>query len=271
LSEIKDLFVDEIAEGVFWHEMGHLTVYDHILSPDHIGLGKTFHAMSDHSVVIFNELLADWAPERNGIHGPLSFFLKLADENREKAERMLCVYLSDNWFLGDESVHSLLQDQTDFLVSALLPFWEKEGFDFSRFAEARAGLYEQFLQLNTEYLDSVTACLQGAVCHVNGATYGFDALDRRIRQIINFPLCKIHWENKGKGAYSIYYWSNVVDWVRRYSPETFEEIRRLGEQSVEDIKKRFLKILVGSDTASAYGNNLRVYLVERMKDLGFIL
>jgi len=271
LSGIKKLFVDEIIEGVLWHEIGHGVINKHILEPKYLALWKTFHSLTDDFSTIMGEFLGDWAPPRGDIKGPLAYFLELSQKgevNRAKAERMLYVYLSDNWFLSHEETAGLLPSQTDLLCAVLLPYFTKDGIDFASFQDAYKQTFERFLREFKISMDKLISPIERAVFNVNGSKYGFTEVNLIIQEILRHPQCKASWEKSGEAGYETFYWGNIIDWTEKYAPETFQQVKALLRDSLADFKRRLLEILTGPETAQKYNHNLRAWMFDRLKELG---
>jgi len=271
LLKIKKLFIDEIVEGVLWHEIGHTVVYDNILNFKHIALGKTFHSLGDSLTTVYGEFLADWAPVYNSIYGPLHFFLELSKkpDTREKAERMLYVYLSDNWFLSHEDKEGILPSQTDILVPVLMRYFTSTGIDFDRFTKQYQKDFEYLLKMYTTALESIIAPIQEATFTFRGKNYGFVDIDNFIREILDHPDCKKSWEQDGEQGFQVFYWANIIDWTKNYAPTAFSRVKKLLTEALDNFKKQLLETITSPEVAAEYNNEIRSFLVSRMKELGF--
>ncbi|MFA5928579.1 MAG: hypothetical protein WC838_04700 [Candidatus Margulisiibacteriota bacterium] len=268
----EQLIIDEIVEGILWHEVGHTIVTDNYLEPKYVALGKTFHSFYDDYFTILGEFLADWAKpsKEKQLKSPILFFLEQAAKgDTAKAQRMLEVYLSDNWFLSSEEKEGMLPSQTDILVSAYLNFYDNSNkvMDLAKLQKGCFDLFEKVLQEYKNGIDRVISPINRAIFIIDNKKIGFGEADERIRGILEHPLCKNRWEKENN--YEMYYWSNMIKWVKLYSPETFKEMTRILTNSLDDFKKRFLEILVGAENAGKYKHDLRTYLIARMKELGF--
>src|SRR5690606_26330155 len=127
LTAKKDLFIDEMVEGIVWHELGHEISLEHnpLIDPVTTNLGAALGSFGSNAIVVLKEALADWAPEEDGISGPILEFAQIAKTDYLKAKRMLYVYLSDYWFLdfGEE----FMGETTDIIVPLITQFVDAKG------------------------------------------------------------------------------------------------------------------------------------------------
>ncbi len=263
LRKQKSLFVEEIMEGVLWHETGHTVISDNVLSPDAYALSKSFYSLGFVPVRVFNELLADWAPEQaDGRTGPICQLIGISEENREKAERMLRVYLSDNWFYGNGSSPVLCR-QTDFLFSVLMPFIRKDAVDFSRLAREYERLFSKMMGIYEEMLNRLTAPVKDAVFVMKGERMSFEEADRKLREVLEHPICKKEWSKNESRDYPMFYYSNLINWTQQYSPDTFVEMVRRSEELTEWAGRMVLKLVTGSG-AEGYPDMIQ-YIENKME------
>lgn len=202
-KDYKNLFMQEMHEGLIWHEIGHGIVLNSLVLPHESAFGEAMAVWGNNIISVMKEFFADWAPKRpdalnpelakikfqiqkledkddwrellpdsefkeyrqaylkekqwlaeDSLHlrGPLRYMTNLALEGkRQKALRMLMVYLSDNWFLGGS--HHSFYNQSDCLIGLLLPYLKEAGdFDFERLDQDLPRIFHEIL---TEYLAQV--------------------------------------------------------------------------------------------------------------------
>ncbi|MFH1429801.1 MAG: hypothetical protein ABIH39_08695, partial [Candidatus Margulisiibacteriota bacterium] len=271
LSREQKLFVDEILEGVLWHEFGHVIVKDSVFSPRYRALNDVFHSYEDPLSTIIGEFLADWAPQDKSIQGPLTSFINLAEnpDTLKKAQRMIYVYLSDNWFLSPDEQENILTGQTDILVAILLPYFKKDKFDFTKFSKEKEKLFNKVLELYTKTIDHIIQPIYQARFNDKSGECSFVDLDLAMRELMETPERKKKWEKDGEYGYEHYYWANMLGRTERHAPEYFKKVMKLLDESLIDFKTNLLEILVGPGNTAKYNHNLRTYLIEKMKELGF--
>jgi hypothetical protein len=226
MERVRDRFVSEIMEGALWHEMGHTVVHEDVLSPEENALGRALYSRGVASARGFMELLADWAPERaDGRTGPVPRLAKIAEEDPEKAERMIRVYLADYSFEADQD-HPILCRQAEIVLEPIRPFVGRDRVDFERLGKSCDGVFAACLDTFRDMLKHLIEPVRTAEYRIDGAVVGFPEVDRRIRGILEGPVCRKELEKNREKLYPFFYWGNVLSWVERYSPETFAEIHR---------------------------------------------
>ncbi|MFC1478268.1 hypothetical protein ACFL57_02280 [Candidatus Margulisiibacteriota bacterium] len=271
LAGKQKVFVDEILEGVLWHEFGHVIVKDCVLEPKYRALSDVFHSYEDPLSTIIGEFLADWAPQEKSIQGPLTHFINLAEDpdTLEKAQRMIYVYLSDYWFLSPDEQESVLTGQTDILAAILLTYFNKDQFNFKKFSKEKEKLFQKVLNLYKHTIDHIIQPVYQARFIDKSGECSFVDLDLAMRELMETPEQKKKWVKDGEYGYEHYYWSNMLGRTERHAPEYFKKIRKYLDESMADFKRQILEMIVGPGKAAQYNHNLRKYLIEKMKELGF--
>lgn len=94
----KEIFLDELYETVFHHELGHGVIQHHVLPIEVATLAEATKICGENIVTTFLEVLADWAPKVGDMQGPLVNICDIALSDPEKATRMFWTYASDTWF-----------------------------------------------------------------------------------------------------------------------------------------------------------------------------
>ncbi len=120
----KELFIEEILEGLIWHELGHGIVINSLLTVNDSAFGEALGVLGANVISVMKEILADWAPVYKDIKGPLNHFCDIAKNDLAKATRLLYVYFSDNWFLGEEL--DQFANHSDIMVSLILRHIKKD-------------------------------------------------------------------------------------------------------------------------------------------------
>ncbi len=98
LPECEQEFVDELYETVLFHELGH-GVIQHVELPEKVAtLAEGSQVFGVHVGIDLLEILADVAPCRNGVSGPLWHICEVAAQDPTRAQRLFWMYWSDAWF-----------------------------------------------------------------------------------------------------------------------------------------------------------------------------
>jgi len=122
LLKKKSLFIEEILEGLLWHEMGHAITLNSFMKKREIALDEALSVMGETSSSVAKELLADLAKTVDKTQGALQFIVSCPPQ---KATRMILVYLSDNWFISASD--SFFKNHTEIMISNILNFIDING------------------------------------------------------------------------------------------------------------------------------------------------
>jgi hypothetical protein len=121
----KAQFIEEMEEGLLWHELGHGIVINNLLTPEDSAFGEALGVLGANIISVMKEILADWAPRHGTLKGPMHLFSEIARTDVAKATRMIYVYLSDNWFLGDSE--DSFGNHTDIMTALIFKHIHPDG------------------------------------------------------------------------------------------------------------------------------------------------
>ena len=263
----KDLFVDEMIEGVLWHEVGHglsMEGIDH----DDVALGEAFHTFDDDMVGVLKEFLADCALPAKDLRGPLAHFIDLAlKENQpDKATRLIWVYLSDNWFLDVNE--DFMADQTDVIVTVLAKFIRPDfSIDFEAFDKGLIEIYELLQVQFLEVVQTVKKLFESTSYNIKSMTYTYPEVKAMLVKIMDedrdeftAPTDTLQFQTN--------YWSNMFGYAKDYAPQMYAELCEYVSKSKHIIKSKFVEYCGGPEAVEQYKGEIRPYLFDRMKTLG---
>lgn len=111
----KDEFLKIMGETIIYHELGHVVVQNDILPKDIGPVAEGTKSLGYEVFLSMVELLADFAPSYNNLHGSIKQIYKVSKKSPQKATAMFYIYLSDVWFFDT-------QDTYMFLYSELVMF-----------------------------------------------------------------------------------------------------------------------------------------------------
>lgn len=111
----KDEFLKIMGETIIYHELGHVVVQNDILSKDIGPVAEGTKSLGYQIFLSLVEVLADFAPSYNNLHGAIKHIYNVSLKSPKKATAMFYVYLSDIWFFDT-------QDDYMFLYSELVMF-----------------------------------------------------------------------------------------------------------------------------------------------------
>jgi hypothetical protein len=257
----KDALIDDMIDGVIWHEFGH-EISQSDMEPVHSAIRGNIREEDTASCAI-EELLSDWAPERGGKKGAVARFLELSNSKIDEAAALFYVFLSDNWYVSDND-EGYLQIRSRVYLSLGLYFLGAGGsVDFDRIARERDVIYafllEQFRSLMERLMGLIT---QGSFL-IGGRQTGCGGLEAEI-------LGRLRQKDEAltpeamKKSYS--YWSEVISCLKA-APEGRLQFRDFLDREAAALEQEVLKLVSGGN-AAAYGNSLWSYILDRCGKTG---
>ncbi|MBU0581153.1 MAG: hypothetical protein KKA19_08235, partial [Candidatus Margulisbacteria bacterium] len=183
LLKIKDLFIQEMIEGIFYHEVGHEVGERPEVLAEHLAvLGRSRGVMGDDIILVLKEAVADWAPQVGKQSGPIWAFLKKAKKDKNIAQRLLYVYLSDNWFI--DSDEEFMGIQTDVLTAFLLSYINKNGsFDFATLEKDFSGIVSFILNKYKSILEKMKVILDEGIYMAGIHRINFQTLEKELHKV----------------------------------------------------------------------------------------
>jgi hypothetical protein len=181
----KSLFIDEMVEGVVWHELGHaISLEGDVFIPRKIAtLGSSVSSFGNEAITVLKEALADWAPSLEGAHGPIWHFIQLAKTDYAKAKRMVYVYLSDYWFL--DVGEDFMGITTDVIVPLVVQFIDPNGeVDFKKMEKAHAEIFQYLAKRYIAGIAQIEHCIRSAGYQISSQNViSYDVLEHQLVEI----------------------------------------------------------------------------------------
>jgi|GEM_PF-2311577 len=268
--KIKSTFIDEMVDGIFWHELGHSM--DKEMDPVLRNMLGSF-PNSGSSIHVMNEIIADWAPERNGGKGAFARFLEIAQKDPQKAHRDIFVYLSDNWFVGDDEEYLPLL--ADVLTGLAVSFIEKDGsVNFNRIEKELNNIYQFAIESNTSIANKIMNILKTEKYTINdeklnikGINMDTDAMDNAIYEMYKgtkneMPLEKLYFDGN--------IWADKIDFLQKYTRNGKKRLDALLEDSAQKLRMDVLNY-VTKNHPEKYNNSLREYIYARYREIGVLV
>jgi len=333
LDKGTPLFIEEMLEGLIWHEVGHGIVLNSLINTEESAFGEALAVLGNNIISVMKEFLADWAPARphaldpallkekilkqkpgyefkpkddlrwvlteqefknecraflregqdaksvgHHIRGPLRHILNIGLANGEgkiKATRMLHVYLSDNWFLGNDTEN--FGNHTDLMLAHLIPFLKpKAQFDFEAWSKK---MPEYFNDVLTEYLRIVknleikvlkatfmySPVGDGRDQHLQAKSLSFSEYSPYIRK-------KVHEQESGleesSMEFMVPFFAEILEKLSETNPALLEEIKK--ELEIEN--EKFHKAVLSKLGQKADGFDplaVRKLLIKKLKESGY--
>jgi hypothetical protein len=129
-----------MRDGVVYHELGHFLYSKFDRNPVEEAIFNTFRE-DDDVLYTLDELLADWAPQRDTMKGAMLRFAELGLANAVTGTRLLNEYASDNWFPDENEEFFVSRSRTS--VGLDLAFVKDDKFyDFKSIISEQPAVYE---------------------------------------------------------------------------------------------------------------------------------
>ncbi|HAR63246.1 MAG TPA: hypothetical protein DF296_14340 [Candidatus Margulisbacteria bacterium] len=268
LEAKKGLFIDEMIEGIVWHEFGHGIFFNEELDIETAALSKAFNFFGENIVGILHEVLADWSIRTEKLKGPIQHFLEVAIKNRdrEKANRMLLVYMSDNWFLDYKE--EFLGSQTDLMISILCPFLSNDyTFNYEKIADSFDDIHNLMLDESKKIIEIIINMVYKATFVIGKFRYDY----KEFMEYYEKYLKTIEVDG-GFGEHTLSWktanYTNIFKLTRDYSKDTYAKIMNFLKDQDIVLKKKLLELML-SERAAKYNGDIREYLFEQMKEKSF--
>jgi hypothetical protein len=260
--QIKEMFMQEMIEGVFWHEIGH-HVADGEMNPLHVAFRTNFSGEENIGNALV-EALADWSPVRGERIGPFAYFLKLSKTDIRKAVRNIYVYMSDNWFVDDKE--EFLSSQSNVLLGLTFLFINSNGsVDFDRIERDNIKIYD-FLQERFKILsDKALDIIYNAIYDLGNRIIDYKTLENELYEFYQYSKSGCSIEELIK--YSSF-WKKVFLYLKKFSKEGWDKYQNMLSEESNLVENMILK-MADSDSKKKY-NSLRDYIIERSKEIGVI-
>ncbi|PZM83708.1 MAG: hypothetical protein DKM50_01610 [Candidatus Margulisiibacteriota bacterium] len=268
LEAKKELFIDEMIEGIVWHEFGHGVFFNDELDLETAALSKSFNYFGENIVGILHEVLADWAIRTEKLKGPIQHFLEVALQkgDREKADRMLLVYMSDNWFLDYKE--EFLGSQTDLMISILCPFLREDClFDYNAMNEAFTSIHNLMMEESNKIIEEVIGMVRRAVYQIGKNRLHYEEYMKHYAEHMK-SIAKKDGNSEGSLSYKTTNYNNIFGLTKDYSKDTYRNIINYIKDQDLEVKRKLL-VLLDSEQAMKFGCNIREYLFEQMKEKSF--
>jgi ankyrin repeat protein len=262
IDRIRDTFIDEMLDGILWHELGHANFYYHELSPEQHPQVKAFGKFGDNIIDTLNEIIADWSQSTGEAKSPIHQFLTIASSDPKRATRMLWVYMSDYWFA--EHTEGKLGALTDFTISLLCPFIRSDlTFDFAALEARYQEIHVFLLRHCTRVIEDVVHIAKQATYTIDGTSYDFEYIDKSIKEFLDKDEKNL--SDHDSVLYRVLYWWNVFHWkMKNHAKDKYDYIVCLLKAEQIKIKSELLALL----GAPQYGSNLRAFMFDQLKAKG---
>jgi hypothetical protein len=261
--EVRETFIQEMLDGIFWHEVGH-----HV---SHKDMDPVHHAFRSNIVegegvgTVLLEALADWAPARGQSKGAITRFAEIARTDVKRATRDLYVYMSDNWFVDeDEEFMSLM---SNVLVGLAVYFINPDGsVDFARLNKEKEQIYNFFQKRCKVLLDKLLDIVRHATYEIGIHKVDYKTLEKELYKLYQNTRNARPLEELCKFSS---FWVNMVGYLKKFSRAGWEQYQAALNEEAGLLEQMILKVITKGNE-DKYKNSLREYIVARSKEIGLI-
>jgi len=263
ILRIKELFIQNMINGTFWHETGHrVSLAD--MAPLHAAFWNNFPEGEGAGTVII-EALADWAPAKGKRKGTFAYFAELAAVNPKQACRELYVYMSDNWFVDEnEEFMSLM---SNVLVGLAISFINPDGSaDFDRLNKEIVEIYTMFKERYKILLTKIFDVIYQAEYELGGHKLNYTELETETFNMYKDSKNAMPLDELRKTPA---FWINISGYLEKFSKTGWKTYQKIINKEGEILEQLILK-KVSNDNTERYNNSLREYIIQRAKETGII-
>jgi hypothetical protein len=261
----KDIFLREMLSGLQWHELGHGIVINELLSRKDSAFGEALAVLGANIIAVFKELLADWAPPRQKLQGPLNYFCAVARQDADIAARQIAVYLSDNWFLGEQDDNSF-GNHSEITAALLLKYLGvQRKVDFAGLRRELAGKRGVFYQVLRDYKRIslyLEKLIKAADFVCGGRQVNFAELSKvyiqKVRQIEKeYPVRSLEFQ--------VHFWAKILEDLPALNAALLAEMKNY----LTEENQKFHQFLLREYLPPSAYQTLREYVCQELKNKGF--
>lgn len=266
VGKIRKIFIEEMIDGIIWHEIGHKVGQGkEFLTPEEDAIGSAI-GRGDTFIRALSEGLADWAPASGKMQGAISRFCEIARKDKNKALRLCYVYLSDNWFIDEEE--EFMKYQNDILTSLLLAYIKSDG-DIN-FEQLEKDIPKIHGFLVKQYLKAIQEIRN--IYNKDQYEVGIHVLNFEKLQKETFKLYKDSEMKKSETELlgSVHFWTNILGYAKKFGKIFSAEFENYLNNGGTELLNSILKI-VSKNNPDAYKGFLREYMYMRFKELGILM
>lgn len=247
LLKIGKSFVDDLSETIWWHEIGHGVTSDYVLSPEAVGISLGSKHFGENILSSLDEILADFAPSRSKLRGPMKNLVLISKSDYKRAERMFYMYFSDVWFFDTDDDYMYIY--SDLMALILLRYVKDDlSIDFQKLdtdltfketgdSEGKTSLFENVFDLYVWITEGFVKIAKNAKYELSGEkkSYGYiKSLRKKMdRKEIGVDFNGID--------YFTTYWARIFNYMDQIS-DSKEKIHKF----IESQEAKAMELLINS-------------------------
>jgi len=274
LIKIQKRFVDDMAETITYHELGHgISQHDLMdISVSTVLEGSEQFGENIYSTLL--EVVSDFSPSQNGIKGPMQNIVDVAKTNIKRAMRMYFMYVSDIWFFDTEDTY--MYPYSDIMAILLLQFIKadlsidfkklEKALDFGKPGDKNQTLLGLFMTIAKKGARDLEGLARSATYELSGKKHSFDYIKKLT--IRNFMDSNKQLDMTSYRAQTAF-WTFMMGYVQSISDKYEDMLTLLKTEEARILRKVFVK-MVGEKTAKRFGYKHHDYIVAKFKKLGIL-
>lgn len=224
----RELFVNEMAETITQHEIGHGAVQNEILDIDIEAIGNGTKVFGETIFTSLLEFFADFFPETDGVIGAIQNLIDISKTDTKRAERMFYMYFSDTWFFDTDDV--FMYTYSYLLAMVLIRYVKKDlSVDFKKL--------EKDIQFDPAFCEDKPETMFEKMIQI--FELGSKSIRRKLERT-TFRICDEDWTiAPDDQKYKSGFWLDAIHYSRLYS-KTGEKNRRVCDRAArQDLEKSF--------------------------------
>lgn len=273
LMNIEDVFLKDMSETILFHELGHGIIQHDILPLELGAIGEGTKLYGENIYTAILEFLADFAPKKNDILGPIQNMIQISKTDKARALRMYYMYLSDTWFFNTRDEY--MYTYSDLMALILLRYVDAKGavhfdklekdleFRPDRGKAEKLTLFERIYEMYTWDAEEIKSIIEHAKYTLPSGELDY----KKVRKLLIGQFM----ENDGYVHEDTYeflvpFWTNMIGYVRQIS----DSKGKLENYVKNQQRKNLMKMLIlscGRKKAEEYGFDHRKYIMDRMFEL----
>jgi hypothetical protein len=275
LDACQQTFIQDMGETILQHEIGHGLIQHTILPQQAGSIGESSKICGENILTALLEILADFAPSKNKLKGPIKNIATIANKDPKHASGMFYMYFSDTWFFdtGDEYMYLYSDIMSLLLQSYINPDttinFQQINKDL-QYKSSNIGKQRKFKVINWA-IESVIDCTNKIETLVSTALFSIENKTQNFKKTKKDIISELKSTNniieEDTCLFQSAFWSNMLDQVITHSDKK-QELFNLLEQEQHNIMNSLFIAIAGSDTANKYNFDSRKYVTDQMTKLG---
>ena len=285
LIAIENTFVNEMAEIIVQHEMGHNVSQLNGKYLDYYAIGEGVRRYGENILTLIKEFLADWVvqssqwKEKGAIKTCID--MALVDRKPKEATRLLLMYVSDSWFYDTGETYMFLH--SDIMMVILVNYINpNSSFDFERLNHDIWSEADE-----TSRLASIYGFVENTYFNISQKIDEMISLASYVLpgdHVVNFKglLNEVYVDLREEAAkngdvisdvndlsFRNNLWTKIFTFIASFNPELEQKIKTFLTKAGEEAIRAIFAHAAGEKIAESYGYDHRKFIVDKMKEGGY--